>query len=361
MFAATEVLDVELFERRFELHRPLRTARGTIDERLELHLAMTARIDGAVEVTGWGAAAPLAGWSDDTLSRARYDLTRVRDAAFAGESPSAVTLLEQVRSASARYAVSSAILDAVGQGRGEPLRRLIDPAASNTVLLNGTIGICTVDEAARAATRLASEGFEALKLKVGPPPDQAIQRIRAVRENAPDVALRLDANGSFDTEAAREFCESVAPFDIEYVEQPVAADELEALGALKALRIVPIAADESCLPLVRAHEIVTRQLADVLVLKPALLGSWDEVSDLIIAARRAGSKIVMTSSIDSIVGRTPVAQFAAALIPGTCCGLATGWLDEKIEEREEFFRDGQLFLGSGNGMGFGPAVRRANT
>ena len=147
-----------------------------------------------------------------------------------------------------------------------------------------------------------------------------------------------------------------APVGIEYVEQPVPASDLEALGQLRAAGIVPIAADESCCPTPRALRIVRERLADVLVLKPSLYGAWGEIAGLAVEARDAGLKLVVTSAIESTVGRRAAEDLGALLVePGTACGLLTGaWFEDRPTAREQNVVGGMLHLPGDAGFGWIP-------
>jgi o-succinylbenzoate synthase len=350
----TELAEVRLFHRKFRLHHPLRTSTETMEHREVIQLAIDVIVDGH-ERTGWGEAAPLEWWGSEKLNHARYDLVRLRDATRVGQVVDGTKAMAMMRPATARFAVESALLDAAAQAAGLPLRRLFAPHPPNVVPVNATIGLVTPDAAFDAAARANDAGFRTIKVKVGG--DDDLARVDAVRRAAKGATLRLDANGAWTKEDALNQIERLADDDVEYVEQPVPADALDALAHVTQHASVPIAADESCLPLQRAKQIVTRRCADVLVLKPSLLGAWSDVTKVVEHAVKADIKTVFTSAIDSAINRAVVAQFATLLPTLVTCGLATGsWLEEEGDE-EEILREGRLHLGSGNGIGFRPVPR----
>ncbi len=141
-------------------------------------------------------------------------------------------------------------------GPGRALRAALDAARLDLALapdgaavpVNGTIGFAAPREGAEAALQAIEAGFRTLKLKAGAEreTDELVARVRAIRQAAgPSIHLRLDVNGAWDLPTAEERLDAVARFDIEYVEQPLAADDTAGAAQLRERAAVPIAADEA--------------------------------------------------------------------------------------------------------------------
>src|SRR5919206_5217856 len=92
-----------------------------------------------------------------------------------------------------------------------------------------TIGIDTVD-GTRERVRRASE-FRALKVKVGGAED--LERLEAVREEASDAAIRVDANEGWTLDSARELTPELIRLGVEFVEQPFPAADLDSFLAFR--------------------------------------------------------------------------------------------------------------------------------
>lgn len=347
-----DVVDIRLTDVELPLRRPLVMATGSISTRRGMRISITADVEG-VEVSGFGEATPLVGWSTETLEHVAYDLRRVADRVHARGRVGGDELMSIVRPASARFALSSALLDAAARGRNLPLRRMLRPDAPHRVAVNATIGIEPIAEVLDAARSAVADGFQTLKLKIGSDLERDVAVVRAVRDALPDVALRLDPNAAWTIDEAIEALARFESFSIDYVEQPIAADRLDELGTLRAATEVRVAADESCFPSSQAARIVEEELADVLVLKPSLFASWGEVAALVGGARDVGIDVVFTSAIDGAVSRAIVAQMAAVLLDsGAAHGLATGgWFQPGVDTWEDFVAGGELYMGSGSGIG----------
>ena len=94
--------------------------------------------------------------------------------------------------------------------------------------VNATIPLLGPAASAEAARQAVAAGFTTLKLKGGAEreTDVLVDRVRAVREAiGPDVRLRLDVNGAWDPADRRGPARGADPFDLEYVEQPLAGDD----------------------------------------------------------------------------------------------------------------------------------------
>ena len=286
------------------LARPLETARGSIDERRGFLFAR----DGGV-----GEATPLPGWTEsrdacEQALEAAENTETWNDALAACEDAPA-----------ARHAVSLAKLDAEARAANVPLARCLTEDPAESVPVNATVGDASPEQTADEARTAAENGFETVKVKVGARSvDADVERLRAVRDET-DVALRADANGAWTRKQAREAFDAFADLGVEYVEQPLPADDLVGHADLRGGE-VGVALDES---------LTEHALSDVLdatdyvVLKPMALGGVDRALDAARDARRAGVEPVVTTTVDAVVARTAAVHLAAAIPDVPACGLAT--------------------------------------
>src|SRR6185437_13358921 len=96
-----------------------------------------------------------------------------------------------------------------------------------------------------------------------------VRRVAAMRDAiGSSVALRLDANGAWESELAIATLRALAGFDIEFVEQPVPAHDLAGLAAVRRASPIAIAADEAVSGFSSAQRIIEQAAVDVLILKP---------------------------------------------------------------------------------------------
>jgi L-alanine-DL-glutamate epimerase-like enolase superfamily enzyme len=223
------------------------------------------------------------------------------------------------------------------------------------VAVNALLGIGDPATVAEEARRLAEAGFGCLKLKGGEEePGVLVRRVAAVRESVgPLVGLRLDLNGSLEEASAVGLLEQLAPFRLDYVEQPVpVAAGVDGLARLRRRASVPIAADEAVTDQVAAEALMRGNAVDVLVVKPARVGGPDEASRIVDAALSAGVRVTVATLLESGVG-VAAALHLAATVPGDAAhGLSTAtWLASDLLARRLVIRGGRLSVPQVPGLG----------
>lgn len=203
-----------------------------------------------------------------------------------------------------------------------------DPVRAE-VRVNATVPAVPAERVAQVLARY--DGCTTAKIKVaerGQSEQDDIDRVAAVRDlMGPDARIRVDANGGWSLTQAADMLARLAPFELEYAEQPCAD-----VRDLARLRIdlahngveVPVAADESIRKAEDPFEVARLRAADVIVVKVAPLGG---VAAALRIVDECGLPAVVSSAIDSSVGlRAGVALAAALPSLEHACGLGTGAL-----------------------------------
>ncbi len=153
-----------------------------------------------------------------------------------------------------------------------------------------------------------------------------VARVRAVRERlGPAGRIRVDANGGWNVDEAEHAAHALAPYDLEYLEQPGAwVPELAEGRARLRVWLLPIAADESVRKAADPLAVVAAGAADLLVVKAAPLGGIAAALRIVAAS---GLPAVVSSALDTSVGLAMGARLAAALPElDYDCGLGTAAL-----------------------------------
>jgi L-alanine-DL-glutamate epimerase-like enolase superfamily enzyme len=142
----------------------------------------------------------------------------------------------------ARAAVDLALHDLIGKALDRPLWQLWGLDPTRGPLTSYSIGL-DEPEAMGAKARAVAD-FPIIKIKVGTGRDA--ERVRAVRDAVPHARLVVDANGAWTPQQAVRTIRALAPFELGFVEQPVAGSDLEGLRYVRERSDVPLIADESC-------------------------------------------------------------------------------------------------------------------
>ena len=182
--------------------------------------------------------------------------------------------------------------------------------------VNATLPSLGPEALAEAARQSVESGFETLKVKAGAEreTDVFVERIRAIRAAVgPEVRLRIDVNGAWDLATAEERLEAIARFEIEFVEQPLAAHDLDGLAELRRRVRVPIAADEAAESLAAVRTLLAIDAIDVLVVKPARVGGPSVVAEIAGLAAARGVPVVLSTLFETGIGIAAALALAATL------------------------------------------------
>mgnify|MGYP001179979514 CR=1 FL=1 len=332
------VTGARLLRRTLRLHRPVVTAHGPVGDREVLLLGLSDA-DGN---TGWGEAAPLPGFTPETLDEAGEAILAWLDDGDRADPPATPT---------ARAAVDGALLHLAARAAGMPLHRHLNPDSPSSMAVSALVGGDTAEELAVAGRAAVDAGHRAVKAKVGVLDiGTDVARVVALSDAVGDgVAIRLDANGAWSTDEAPGHLERLAHLGVEFVEEPVAG--VEALAALRAASPIPVAADESATTPEGFEAVVSAGAADLVVLKPSAVGGIAVAADLAGRARNGGLGVVVTSLLEGAVGISHAAHLASAIgaldpVPG----LATGALVATDVAQPPRLAAGRLHLGLGDGL-----------
>jgi L-alanine-DL-glutamate epimerase-like enolase superfamily enzyme len=271
--------------------------------------AVWVRLTDGDGITGWGEAAPSQyyGETHETVCTALEVYRAVLETAG---SPLAIQEIEyacerEMRgNASARAAISAALYDLLGKRLGLPVCKLLGIDPGRAPISSFTIGIDELDVVRRKVEE-ATE-YPILKIKVGTEHDEAILSI--IREVAPDARIRVDANTAWHPKQAVGRIKQLQDFDLEFVEQPVAAHDIDGMRFVRERSPLPIIADESCKT---SHDIPRLAGAvDGINIKLAKCGGISEALRMIHTARAHNMQVMLGCMVESSLGVAAAAQLA---------------------------------------------------
>jgi L-alanine-DL-glutamate epimerase-like enolase superfamily enzyme len=286
---------------------PFTIARGTSTE----YRTVWVRIADEDGVEGWGEAAPSRFYGESAASvAAALEIFRpIVEQADPWAIESVESEMERLLrwNGSAKSAVSAALHDLAGKRLGVPVYRLwgLDPAAAPRTSF--TIGIG--DEASLRRKVAEAAPYPVLKVKLGSDRDEEI--IRTVRDAAPDKLLRVDANAAWSAKRALEMIELLAELEVEFVEQPLPAHDLEGLRFVRDRSPLPVIADESCVTATDIPRLAG--VVDGINLKLAKCGGLRHALRMIATARAHGMMVMAGCMIESSLGIAAAAHLAPLL------------------------------------------------
>jgi o-succinylbenzoate synthase len=337
-----KIAAVEVVPYALPFRKPYVTARGRIDRR-EMVLLRLHSTDGLV---GLGEAVPLSLRGGSSLAQVVKELEQLGERDTLDEATLRGNTVDL--SPPARCAALTGLLDL--RGRRAALDAASDPVEPGPVECNATLVAGKPATVAAEAVAWAEDGFETFKLKLGVGDD--FGQVYAVREAVgPRARIRIDTNGAWDVETARQTLAALEPLEIELAEQPVAT--MEEAAEVASSTTIPIAGDESVVARADAERAAALGAFSLTGVKLSKVGGPEAALEIAEAL-----PVYMTSALDGPVGIAAAAQVAASLSapasprPSLAHGLATQRLfASTVASVECELRDGCLHLPPGPGLG----------
>ncbi len=228
-----------------------------------------------------------------------------------------ITLLIQSameKNTSAKAAVEIAVYDLWGQLYGAPLYQLLgggDPVITTDI----TISVDNIDKMVADALAALERGFESLKIKVGKDIDIDIQRIKAIHAAVAGRArLRLDANQGWTAKQAVHVLHTLedAGVQLELVEQPVKAHDLEGLRYVTERVNTPVMADESVFGPLDVIELIRMRAADIVNIKLMKTGGISNAVRIADICGLYGVDCMIGCMLESSIGVAAAVHLAVA-------------------------------------------------
>lgn len=245
----------------------------------------------------------------------------------------------------ARAAVDMAAYDLLGKKLHAPIHLLLGLDSASTPRTSFTIGIDEPDVMARKAE--AASEYPILKVKVGTATD--VENLEAIRSVRPDAIIRVDANEAWNPKEAVRRIDELSAFDLEFVEQPVPASNLEGLGYVTSAVSLPVIADESCVVLTDVPRVAP--YVDGINIKLMKCGGMYPALQMIATARALGLQVMMGCMIESSIAITAAAHLSPLIDHADLDGNLLVSDDPYVGVRVE---RGKLLLPNDPGLGVRP-------
>jgi len=328
-----KIVSVQTHTLTLPLHTTFVTALRRTSETHTLVVQITAE-DGSI---GLGEAPQVWQVTGESVAGARACIEGPMAAQVLGRDvDDTVRLLRDVRgavagNASAKAAVDIAVHDLLARLHGMPLVRWLG-GTSMAVETDVTLPAGPAGALVDAAVARVAEGFDVLKVKVGTDPRADVQAVMAIRDAVgPLTKIRLDANQGWTERQSIQAVRMLedARADIELVEQPVAAHDIDGLARVTARVDTPVMADEAVYGIADLVEVIRRHAADMVNVKLAKCGGLAVGRTLLELAASAGLGTIVGSMMESPVGVGAAASLAAAYGTSATSDLDAAWWLER--------------------------------
>ncbi len=254
----------------------------------------------------------------------------------------------------AKAAVDVALHDLAARRSGVSLPRFLG-TSRHRIATDVTLSAGDESSLRAAAVARVCDGFSVLKVKVGANAEADTERVLAVRAAAgDDVRLRLDANQGWTVREAVRVIRALehAGARIEFVEQPVAAHDLDGLASVTRQVDTPVMADESVFGVRDLSRLIEHRAADLVNIKLAKCGGLAPATTMLQLAAAHGVGAIVGSMMEGPIGVGAAASLVAAY-PTTCTSdLDAAWWIAASPVRGGLVYDGaSLTLPQAPGLG----------
>ena len=313
---------------------------------------------------GYGEAAPMPSYSKETPGSVISTLKSGMLEQLKGESIFDIErILEKLDGVSsddpfATAAIDFALHDLIGKSLNVPCYKLMGGLVRNRLELSWPVGIKEKEEMVEEAKKYVGLGYRTVKLKIGRDPGQDIENVRAVRKAlGKNIKIRVDANQGYSLAEATRLLPEFEKFDLEMIEQPVSAQDIEGMAGLCEKLNTPILADESLRTLSDAMALVKHKACDIFNIKVMRVGGLYRSKKIAAIAEASSIPCEVGSMVEMGPGTAAGLHFAlsTSAVKYACEMIGHEMIDGDIIEEEEWISSCQNgFLGvlSKPGLGF---------
>lgn len=271
------------------------------------------------DITGLGEVSCTPRWSGEDQFTARHFIESCLAPLLVGEEIenvgrlAATFRLGMAGNHFTKAGVEMALWDAMGKNLGKPVYELLGGKVREFVPTKWSVSGVEPKHAAQIAEWAVEEGFNAMKVKVGLEAEADVARVQAVRSAVgPRIKLGVDANGGWSTDNALRTIERLYEYDIAFVEQPLAPEDLLHLPELKRKLRVPLIADESVYGLQDAMTLAHLKAADVFSIYVGKAGGVGPARKIADFAQASGLKCTVGSNLELGIGSAAMIHLAVA-------------------------------------------------
>jgi muconate cycloisomerase len=319
---------------------------------------------------GWGEAGSAPSMTGETVqsmvAAVRYLAPHLRGQAAAdlARIHSLMRRLLYANSA-AKSAVDMALYDLLGKARGKSVFELLGSKRRDSVRVLWMLGTGQTGSDIEEALAKSEQGYEAFKIKVGTAdPAADAKRTRQICAVIPQARLvSADANQGWNVEQALGYLAAVEAERLDFLEQPVAADDLPGMARIAAASRIAIACDEGLHSVSDIDRHYAARAAAGGSLKSIKLGGIGPLYRAALHCETLGMKVNLACKIAESGIATAAILHLAAAIPAVAWGvsLSSQYLAEDVLRTPLQIVEGCAQVPAGPGLGIEvdeQAVRR---
>jgi L-alanine-DL-glutamate epimerase-like enolase superfamily enzyme len=263
-----KITKVDIYYYDLPLFEPFKIAIAEMKEALNVLICLHTNQG----IMGWGEASPFTAVTGDTQATSIAAAKDIAELVTGQDALNYVKIINSINSfiphnPSIKAAFDMALFDILGKAADLPLYKLLG-GAKNSFETDLTISLHTPEETAIRALDIVKKGFKTIKAKVGVSMESDVARIKALREAiGPEINIRIDANQAWSVPEATKILDRLTEYNIQLVEQPVPAWDLDGLKQVRQSTRIPVMADEALFSPSDALKLIKSEAVDYLNIK----------------------------------------------------------------------------------------------
>jgi o-succinylbenzoate synthase len=205
-------------------------------------------------------------------------------------------------------------------------------SGNESIPINGLIWMGDEDFMKQQIDDKIAQGFHCIKMKIGAIEfEREFKLLQFIRKHfaADQIEIRVDANGAFSPEEAKEKLDRLSALEIHSIEQPIAKGQINEMSRLCQITSLPIALDEELIGVFSLSEkesLLQNIQPQYIILKPSFIGGVRGTDEWIELAEKNNIGWWITSALESNVGLNAIAQYTFTKSNNIPQGLGTGGL-----------------------------------
>lgn len=264
------IKNITVYGIRLPLKQPFKIAYDVYDDMPSI----LVRVESRKGIIGWGESVVDQHVSGETWQAARNIIVNELSPLVVGKSVDSIATFHsnaarKIRgNPSAKAALDIALHDLLARHCKVPLYSLLGGKFHANLDVPCVVSMLEPEEMARQAHEACQRGHRSVKIKLGGDVARDVERIARVREAlTSSCKLRVDANQGWTLKQALQVIKSAEPYGVEWFEQPVSIDNLDALARTTAATEALIMADEPIQGVADMMLVAERRLADMVNIK----------------------------------------------------------------------------------------------
>ncbi len=352
-----EISQIEVYQFPVKLKKPFVISLGAFE--YAKNVVVVVRTD--EELTGFGECSPFMPINGESMETC-YVVASYLAKSLIGKDPLNIESCSELMdrtifgNSSIKSAFDIALYDIAAQQAGLPLYAFLGGKNNKILKTDYTVSLNEPEQMVTDAQEIKDRGFEVIKVKLGDDPEMDIFRIKAIRKQIGDeIPLRLDANQGWDAASAIRVLNELAPYNIQFCEEPIPRWNYMELPRIRKESPIMIMADESCCDHHDAQRLIELQAAPSFNIKLGKSSGIFKAQKIIKLAEKANLQLQIGGFLESRIGFTASAHLALTSDTVKFCDFDTPMMfsDDPVSDGIKYGPNGLVTVPEVPGLGAG--------